>query len=297
MVTFTQFGSCVSRDIFNFLDELEFCPICSHNCINISTIVKESKLMIFDSDIVANNDFEFRIQKLLFEHPDFRTYMRNVTSDYFIFDLGGERLPLQKWEYEAKSSQIPVTWNTYRTSKNVLNNKYYGDGIQISDWHLADRNIKNYEEDIEEYCKIILEKYDPNHVIYLSVRQAKEFINNDKKCISNFNDYEGNGIEKASLRSRQDLVISRAEAIVRKNIPDMWEIVIPENSLADDRHHFRRHTLHFNHIIYDYFSECVQLIAKDRDISESQKTKIKRAIDLRKKYAEIKLEDLRAIYS
>lgn len=287
MITFAQFGCCVCRDIFNFLDESEYVPVYSHNAVNILNMINENNLNILDEDITADDNFSKRMQKLSFCHPNLRTYLKDKVSDYFIFDLGEERLPLQTWEQNGNKAQIPVTWGTYRTSLNVLKNNNYK--VKISDWHLSDR-------DINEFCETILEKYDQDHIIYISIRQAKEFINKEKYCISNFENYEGKGIEKLGLRNRQDEVINHAEKMVHEFIPNLWEIVIPSNYLADDRHILGRHTLHFNHIVYEYFSECVKLITSCEGASEEQKIKVYRAIDFRKKIAEIKLDDMRHLY-
>ena len=156
--------------------------------------------------------------------------------------------------------------------------------------------MQGYEEKIQEFCRVILNKFAPDHIIYVSVRQAKEFINKNEMTICNFNDYEGGAIYKAEIRNKQDIVIEKAEKILLNNIPNMWKIDIPENRLSDDRHQWGRHTLHFNYIVYDYLAECIKLIA-NKNMSQEQKIKIKRAIEIRKRYAEIKLEDIRYMYS
>ena len=62
---------------------------------------------------------------------------------------------------------------------------------------------------------MVKEKFDNQHIIYISLRQAKEFID-PNEGICNFDFYEGSGIEKGNLRMRQDLVIEKAENVFLK---------------------------------------------------------------------------------
>ena len=294
MITFTHVGSCVSRDIFNFINDLEIVPLFTHNGLNIPSLLENSSLEIDENLISSQSRFWLKMQKFIFNHPSFEEHINKLDTDYFIFDLGGERLPLQQWTYNGVSSKIPVSWETYNTSNNIKKNSSYA--FEISDWHLVDRNIEMYKMNLEMFADIIKEKYDSKKIIYVSVRQANYFINNEKKIICNFDDYEGNGIERKSLRKKQETIIEYAEKIILNKMPKIWLIESPNNILADDRHHFGRHTLHFNHLIYEYYAMAVNLIVQSNNLKDIDELVVRKKIDFLKKYTEIRLEEIKQLY-
>lgn len=198
-------------------------------------------------------------------------------------------------------AQIPVTWQTYRTSKNVLESSEY-EKLSISDWHFSDRDKEQYKEQIIKICEAIKEHYDENHIIYISARQAKEFIarTSDKmqKRIQSFDNHEGKGIEKRGFRDRQDIIIKYAEKIMLENMPNIWKIDLPLNNIADERNKWGLHPLHFNHLVYEYLADCISLIAnpwKD-PISEKTKKKYNIHMDYQRHCTEVKLEELMDLY-
>ena len=290
MVSFTKFGSCVTRDIFNFLDYERY-NINSNIMINVVTLLDKACLNIDDKYIVADSNYEKKVVKSYFNNN-----LLIDSSDYFVFDLAMERLPLQIWEFDGVKKLIPVTWNTYRTGKKIMT-ECEKSSLKISDWHLADRSMEEYKKQLIQFTDMVKSKYESQKIIYLSIRQAQEFID-PQNGICNFDDHEGKGIEKRGLRLRQDEIIGRAEKIVLDELPDIWKIELPVNAIADTRHHFDLHTLHFNHLVYEYLADCISLIAKNRDemLSPDEIRKMKWQIDFRKKYAEIRLEELRKIF-
>ena len=294
MITFTQYGSCVSRDVFNFMKNPEYVVQYTHNGINISTLLMENRLDIDDKFISADNGFWRRMQKFVFNHDKFEKYIDKLNTDYFIFDLAGERLPLQKWRKDDECAEIPVTWQIYNTSLNLKEN--LDNDIQITDWHLADRNKDLYKRQLKEFCKIIKKKYGEKKIIYLSVKQANSFLNKDNNMFCNFDDYEGKGIERKSLRLKQDEVINFAENIVLQELPQMWIVDYPSNAVADDRHHFGRHTLHFNHYFYEYFSEAVDLIVRSDLLLHIDEKQIKKKLEFMKRYAEIRMDEVIRVF-
>lgn len=290
--TFTKFGSCVTSDCFNFMDINQLYPSYTHTGIPISNILDEANINILEEDIIADNFFGKKMLQTIFKHEPFSKYLENRQSDYFIFDLADERLPLQEWSQNELSCMVPVMWNTHRTSKNVIEKSENLGGANVRDWHFADRNKEEYKKKIKTYCEVIKSNYKSDRIIYLSIRQAKKFINWDKKELCSFDDYEYKGIEKRDFRRIQDEIIAYAENIVLENMPDIWKIEFPANVIADDKHHFGRHTLHFNHLYYEYASDCIKLITGLELNNEVMKNKINTGLKIRKNVAEEKFAEL-----
>lgn len=294
MVTFTQFGSCVSRDVFNFTRDLDYVVSHTHNGINISTLLMDNHLSIDDRYIFAENGFWKRMQQFIFKHDVFDEYIKQLNTEYFIFDLAGERLPLQLWKDESGEAKVPVNWQTYNTSLNLKKDSRMM--VSISDWHLADRNKALYKTDLVNFCKLIKEKYGENKIIYLSVKQADSFLNKYNNELCSFDDYEGNGIERKSLRVKQNEVIDFAEKIILNELPKIWIVNFPTNTVADDRHHFGRHTLHFNHFLYEYFSDAVELIVRSNLRQNIDDAQVKKRLDFMKTYAEIRMDEVIRVF-
>lgn len=292
MINFVKFGSCVTRDIFNFLNPYEYNV--SFNCMSgITCWTDKNELDIDDKYIVADNNFEKKTLRAFFSS---NCYL--PSADYFIFDLGMERLPVQTWELFGGGQRkiVTVTWNSYQTGKKYQQ-ECVDRKLNILDWHLPDRDMEEYRKKLLEFVDMVKEKFDNQHIIYISLRQAKEFID-PNEGICNFDFYEGSGIEKGNLRMRQDLVIEKAEKCILENMPRIWKINMPYNIIADRRHHFGLHTLHFNHLVYEYFADCISVIAKEQpnEFSLDEIKKVQYQLDLKKKYAEIRIEELRKVY-
>lgn len=235
MVTFTKFGSCVTSDVFNFMNISNYYPKHIYTGINIATAVHKADIPILEEDLVAENGFWEKMQKYCFSHEALDDCIKKWQSDYFIFDLCDERLPLQKWKCGGSTANIPVTWNTYRTSLNVLNGnsyKQYG-GIEISDWHLADRNKELYRKNIQSFISSIRKYYDSLHIIYISMRQADYALNRTDMQVIPLDDFPKKGMSNFQRRKKENAVIEFAESIVREEMPDIWYINTPENLIAD----------------------------------------------------------------
>ena len=299
MVTFTKFGSCVTSDVFNFMNISNYYPKHIYTGINIATAVHKADIPILEEDLVAENGFWEKMQKYCFSHEALDDCIKKWQSDYFIFDLCDERLPLQRWTCGKNNAKIPVNWNTYRTSQNVLNGNNYEEygGIKIDDWHFADRNKEEYINEIKSFCNSIKKFYPESHIIYIALREADSALDNDGKNVVPIDDMHKKGVSDAAKRKRENLIIDFAESIVKKELKNCWSIKTPDRILADTRHHFGLHPLHFNYLIYEYLANCVEMIVKsekDTNISQDILTKkIYQNMDMKKYYLELKLESLR----
>lgn len=301
MVTFTKFGSCICSELFNFLDIGVYKPRHIHTETSISVLNESNNIKIYDKDIFVKSPFWKKMQKLCFQNEGMTSFLAGNKSDYFLFDLCDERLPLQRWKYEGKEALVPVTENTWRTSQNVLNSDEYAD-FSITDWHFSDRNKEEYKAIIERFCDEIKKHYDEDHIIYVAGRQAKNYIakrteKTDKRILS-FDDCVRWGIKKKSVRERQDKIIEYAEKIVLENMPNIWKIELPANNIADERNKWGLHTLHFNHLTYEYLADCVSLIAKPwkKAVPEKIKQKYNIHMDYQKHCTDIKIAELLDLY-
>lgn len=66
MVTFTKFGSCVTSDVFNFMNISNYYPKHIYTAINIATAVHKADIPILEEDLVAENGFWEKCKSIVF---------------------------------------------------------------------------------------------------------------------------------------------------------------------------------------------------------------------------------------
>lgn len=252
MVTFTKFGSCVTTDIFNFLNISRYYPKNIYTGINIDTAISEADISVPEDCIVAESGFWVKMQKYCFQHESFDKLIENLQSDFFIFDLCDERLPLQNWTIDGSNALVPVTWETYKTYLQMKEKKV---NIDIDDWHFANRNKELYKKNIQNFIKNIRQYYDPLHIIYISMRQADYALNRTNMKVVPFDEFNKKGMSNSQRRKKENAVIDFAESIIKEEMPDIWYVNTPDNLIADSEHHFALHPLHFHYLVYEYLAD------------------------------------------
>lgn len=287
MVTFTKFGSCVTTDLFNFLNMSKYYPQYVYTGINIDTALSQADISVPEECIVAESGFWIKMQKYCFHHEPFDNLIKNLQSDFFIFDLCDERLPLQNWG----GTLVPVTWETYRTSLQLRKKQV---NIDIEDWHLANRNKELYEKSIRNFMQSIKKCYDPMHIIYISMRQADYALDRSRMKIIPIDECPKKGLSDLQRRKKENAVIDFAESIMKEEMPDIWYINTPDNLIADTGHHFTLHPLHFHYFVYEYLADCVEEIADFNANKLCSRQKVQLSMDIKKHWLQMKLDTLEA---
>lgn len=286
MKKFTIYGSCVTRDIFNFLDNEIYKPEVTIECNPVTTLFGNA-LDIDRNDINVDTEFINRMIYYCFAKHAMNV-VQNADSEYFVFDMACERFPIQTWKYKEAFTSIPVTWNTYQLGNMLRATDKYKD-IEISNWHMPDADSK-WLEYIEEFCGEILKKYEQHKIILIRLEQVDKVLGKEniyaKSFTANRNEFTA-GIDKKELREKQNRLIQQAEEYVLKLIPNCYVIKMPRGVMANTLHHFSEHPLHFVYPYYEYAAEAIKLIAKDReDENESRKVVQKELDFLWKRYNE-----------
>ena len=93
MVTFTKFGSCVTTDLFNFLNMSKYYPQYVYTGINIDTALSQADISVPEECIVAESGFWIKMQKYCFHHEPFDNLIKNLQSDFLflIYVMNGFR--------------------------------------------------------------------------------------------------------------------------------------------------------------------------------------------------------------
>ena len=82
MVTFTKFGSCVTSDVFNFMNISNYYPKHIYTGINIATAVHKADIPILEEDLVAENGFWEKMQKYCISHEALDDFPKKGMSNF-----------------------------------------------------------------------------------------------------------------------------------------------------------------------------------------------------------------------
>lgn len=282
--TFTVYGSCVTRDVFNFLDNEIYVPELSIGNNSIPSLFGKG-LLVRSEDIQVGTNY---VNRMIYNNLTKRSLdaIKNKSSDFFVFDLAAERLPLQQWTLDDITIEMPNTWNIYKASK-VLQEKY--SNLQITNWHLSDQNKEKYKEELIRFSDELKQLYKQENIIYISLQQIDELLDDDYSDICSLTIRKNKfseGIESRGFRERQNKIIKFAEQIVLQEIPNCWVIPMPNFVLGNSRHHFGTHPLHFDYMFYEYCAEALKIIVKERSCEVDRKVVYKNINFLCKRYEE-----------
>lgn len=268
---FAVYGSCVARDVFNFLDNREYEVDITIGGNPVMCMYDKGKLNIDKEDIVINSKFVNRMIAHTL-HKSARENLFASDAQYLCFDLATERLPLQTWTFGKEKSVVPVTWNIYQLSQKLRQNEKYRN-LKIDNWRLADQDRELWKRALGCLCEDIRRKWN-GRAIYLQIRQSDQFIDRNRdqiRSLTGDRELIDEGIDDRGLRDRQNRMIEEAEKILFEMLPDLYVIPMPEGCLCSTRHHFGIHPLHFDYLYYEYAAKAVQLIVDHPNTTDSKK--------------------------
>lgn len=275
---FTVYGCCVTRDIFNFLDNEIYTPNVTIGFSPISSIFS-SGIKVDEEDVNVDRKY---INRMVHHNITSQTLdvLKNADSDYFIFDLAEERFPLQDWQLGEDDSIVPVNWYTHRVGIQMKNNEKYKE-LNIANWRFVDEDIKTWMEALEKFCELVKSKFSQDKIIYIPLQQVDDVVDYEHLCMKSLttNKFEyPEGIEHIKFRERQNKIIKQAEKIILEHIPECWIVPMPKGAFTSTTHHFGASSLHFDYSFYEYYAEAIKLIAKTRDDDDENEKKLARKI-------------------
>jgi len=314
MPTFDVLGCCVSRDIFNYLDQEAYfldkkitLYTNAHTC-DRSLGSLEEYLPLF-----GKSDFMRRMAKILIAGDVFEVlgnnddgsnnttsncterYLRNPRSKWLVMDLANERFPLQLWQYKEQFGMMPVCWDTYKWGEAIKNKTKE---LAITDWHFADRNVRQYRDSVERYVDSLLEVYDSDHIIYVQTRLCDDVRDDAENRMysltKNADRYKG--IDELWRRKKGNQLIEAAEKIFLEKAKDAYIIPFPKDVFINSNHIWGTHPLHYDDLYYEYAAAAIKLIAKDNvKNTDDRKKLIERELMFLKKQYENKFSRLRGL--
>lgn len=109
---FDIYGCCVSRDIFNYLDQEMYTPSVTLGGDIINSSVHGRKIEGLSQYLYLYSDSGFERRMLEFmANGDGLSQL--PSGQWLIFDMANERFPLQEWSLNNSRGLVPVSWATY----------------------------------------------------------------------------------------------------------------------------------------------------------------------------------------
>ena len=253
---------CVSRDIFGFkhedkgwnidINKTQTEKICQY--INFSSPIFapqriESNRTSLDFEKIKNecckkfksfSNFKFRCSFIDITHTLF-DFLSKVQSDYLILDNGWAR-----YNYLLLEDDSLITDTNRELINYFIDQKYLP---AIKKRILFEEIPRNKLEDlIKNFCQNILKFYNEKQIILIEVKRAQLYLKEDN--VFNF-------LPNKSEDLKLDLVFQ----LMRKYLSNAFIVKAPSIRLADARHVWGLHPLHFVREIYtDYYYPCIKLI-------------------------------------
>ena len=257
-IDFTCYAGCVTRDVFRFIDDDIAKPKKSFGFANISNMFLPA-LNISEQDINEGSNYlkrniYFDLNKIALEK------LLSSETEWFIFDIVSERLPIMKFSignkvgYATKSPEFVQNFLKWQ-------NKMTAPVIKIRDYFLDEIfNELNFEDSIAKFCKAIESKFGQNKIILNEVYLSEMYLTKSL-LIKKFNSDGGHKIILAHNQPDEvNKFFVKIYSIIKRELPYIHVIKMPDYTLSDENHWFGLHPLHFSEIYYKYVATCVNSI-------------------------------------
>lgn len=247
MINIDIFGTCLSRELFNYTDKYSVKTYIMQQ--SIYTI--NSKPFPIDlSKIFTRDDYKFKNRMIYYDFNKLAcSKLREHPSEYLVIDFGDQ-------------SRDVVVLDDYEDvrllgTKDVLDNL---DSLKIK-YHIE--NIEEYDSKkifncIKGFVDVILSIYDRNKIILNTVQLQNEYyVNGEKKYID----------DNVFVYKRRNF-IKMLESIFLELIPECKILYTKYNPILDINHRFGApFPAHFEPIYYDYRMSALDALINGLDLS------------------------------
>ena len=150
-------GSCITREIFNFDSDLKVGCYLSQN--PIQTLFKDA-YHLYDTDIVSTSNFTKRMSILEFNKNTIQYFYKNFNKSYILIDFADCRYDY----YEING--VPNTGVCCSISNvQTLNSLKEKGKLDFNIKHIFDIDSKEWIENLKNFCIVLKSKYKDDHII------------------------------------------------------------------------------------------------------------------------------------
>ena len=247
MTSIDIFGTCLSRELFNYTDKYD-----------VKTYIMQQSIYTMDSrpfpidlsKIFTRDDYKFKNRMIYYDFNKLAvSKLKEQPSEYLVIDFGDQ-------------SRDVVVLDDYEDvrllgTKDVLDNL---DSLKIK-YHIE--NIEEYDSKkifncIKNFVDVILSIYDRNKIILNTVQLQNEYyVNGEKKFID----------DNVFVYKRRNF-IKMLESIFLELIPECKILYTKYNPILDINHRFGApFPAHFEPIYYEYRMNVLDALIQGLDLS------------------------------
>lgn len=256
MTTFNIFSCCVSRDIFNFHPQDGNWTLNTKNdqykvlqYINFSSLITHDYAgKNFNIDIKHKIEDEYK--KINSKYSKYRfkcscidvtssavEYLSQQKSDYLILDNGFAR-----FSYLLLSNNRLITNFNRNFISFLADNKYISPPSKFLQF--SDISKTDIEKRVYEFCKLILNIYNPKQIILIEVKPALFYIDNNNIYTYNYTyDVSFNYIQRYKY----------CFELLKKYIKKCLVIKAPNILFGNKNHVWGEYYLHYINEVYDIY--------------------------------------------
>lgn len=222
-------GSCVSREIFNYTDEIDVCAYMLQNPIH--TMFSEP-IYIDEKDIKASSPFTKRMFKLE-TLKRARQYFLERPSEWLVLDTCDCRNDF----WQPKDNPHVRICDSVTASATFKQLMYKDKFIRVSVFDITEEEWKKY---VDDFCKFILKYYKEEHIVLNEFKFAKFYWKDGRIQKYNNNEYY------LKLNS----VTENVESMLKDRMPRM-KVIPPElDPIGDYYSHIGCAPMHYLDEIY-----------------------------------------------
>ncbi|SEH32114.1 DUF6270 domain-containing protein [Selenomonas sp. KH1T6] len=249
-------GCCTSRDIFpSSQKEFEV-----QQCITIaspmsSAFPKPAKPMVREDlagfKASAGLNYRSRVTMLDNNKACFE-YIGAEPSDYIVVDIADIRLSIVHYG-GATVSQTGFIVSNQKEFKRVFG--------EFSVQRFDEFSDQEWEDCIRKYCKCILNLYPAERIVLNEVVLGEEYVSKQGRICA---------FPKTTQIKRQKInhYLDSLYLICEEELKGCHVLKMPKGIIADARHKFGLHPLHFHRLYYEYGLAAMKIVADDLDGKE-----------------------------
>lgn len=237
-------GSCVSREIFNYCDSFEV------NCYyyqNSPLCIKAMPFQINEENVCGTSAFARRMVKHELEKCAMDVW-GNVKSDFVMVDVADFRQPLLCLKENPKCI-LSGAGNVRNSIIKQLGGENKFKEL-FDEYRTSEISLEKMRCDMEYFCNLLKENVDESKIIINETGFCSRYFKD--KEIRFLNHYED------TIENRE--VVRNVENMLRILLPDAIYLMMPPNYIGNYDHHLGFNTLHYVDEVYLFKAHMLEYL-------------------------------------
>lgn len=223
-------GSCVTREIFNYTD---FANIDTYILQNPIHTFRAKPYIIDDSKLVGTSNFTERMLKIECKKTVL-DILKNSKADYLLIDTADCR---NDWYQLRDDSDVKIV-------QSLSLDKTFSENVEMAElferksvFSISKDEWKHY---VKDFCEEIKKLFPEDHIV----------LNEFNFCTTYLKDGEIIQFEYSDFYKKQNEVTNYVAALIKENMPNIKVISAPPFAIANYYHHIGNSSLHYIDELY-----------------------------------------------